>query len=178
LVGRWGQPDADELLGLVDELVADGVADPKRIGVLGLSYGGLMVLSLIARHPRRFAAAVCENPVSDFVSFVGASDLGWFIGKRGAGFADAPMDLPAIVEGSPWTRLDAVRVPLLLLQSDDDLRCPPVQTDLVFQILRSRGRTVEMVRYPEESHYLMGFGRPDRRSDRIQRIVDWFEHNL
>jgi dipeptidyl aminopeptidase/acylaminoacyl peptidase len=49
---------------------------------------------------------------------------------------------------------------------------------MAFAILRSRGRTVEMVRYPEESHFLCGFGRPDRRVDRIERIVDWLTRYL
>ena len=64
------------------------------------------------------------------------------------------------------------------MQCEDDIRCPPVHSDLVFAILRSRGRPVEMVRYPGESHYMVGIGRPDRRVDRIERIVDWFVRSL
>ena len=65
-----------------------------------------------------------------------------------------------------------------MLQSEQDLRCPAIQSELVFAMLRQRGRTVEMVRYPDESHYLAGIGRPDRRIDRIERIVGWFTTHL
>ena len=68
--------------------------------------------------------------------------------------------------------------PLLLLHCDGDLRCPPVQSEIAFAILRSRGRTVEMVRYPDEPHYLAAIGRPDRRVDRIERIIDWLTRYL
>ena len=49
---------------------------------------------------------------------------------------------------------------------------------MVFAILRSLGREVEMIRYPGESHVMLAIGRPDRRVDRIERIVDWFEKHL
>jgi dipeptidyl aminopeptidase/acylaminoacyl peptidase len=68
--------------------------------------------------------------------------------------------------------------PLLLLQAEDDQRCPDVQTEIAFTILRRLGRTVEMVRYPDEFHLLLDSGRPDRRVDRLERIVDWFERYL
>jgi dipeptidyl aminopeptidase/acylaminoacyl peptidase len=70
------------------------------------------------------------------------------------------------------------KAPLLLLQADGDLRCPAPQTDLAFSMMRLLGRTVEMVRYPLESHLLLQMGRPDRRVDRLERIVDWFERHL
>ena len=68
--------------------------------------------------------------------------------------------------------------PLLLLQSEDDLRCPPEQSEILFAILRSRGVRTQMVRYPGESHFLAGIGRPDRRVDRIRRTVEWFREYL
>jgi dipeptidyl aminopeptidase/acylaminoacyl peptidase len=58
------------------------------------------------------------------------------------------------------------------------MRCPADQTELVFAALRKLGRPVEMVRYPEESHLLGFSGRPDRRVDRLERIVAWFGRHL
>lgn len=174
IVGRWGGPDGEDIDRLVNWAVEAGVADPSRIGLLGLSYGGFLVLDLLSRHPNRFAAGVCENPVSDLVGFFASSDIGWFAGDRGAGLELPPVDPAPWLERSPWCRLHKVEVPLLLLQSEGDLRCPPGQTDLAFAILRSLERRVEMVRYPQEPHYMVGVGRPDRRVDRIRRIVDWF----
>ncbi len=178
IVGQWGGPDGEDVGRLVGWAVEAGLADPGRIGLLGLSYGGFMVLDLLGRHPNRFAAGVCENPVSDFVGFFGSSDIGWFVADRGAGLDLPPLDPGTWVDRSPWCRLHEVVAPVLLLQSEADLRCPPGQTDLAFAILRSLGRRVEMVRYPQEPHYMVGVGRPDRRVDRIRRIVEWFGAHL
>jgi dipeptidyl aminopeptidase/acylaminoacyl peptidase len=79
---------------------------------------------------------------------------------------------------SPVAQIHRNTAPLLLLQCDGDLRCPPVNSEIVFAILRRLGRPVEMVRYPEEFHLLVSVGRPDRRVDRLERIVDWFRRYL
>jgi dipeptidyl aminopeptidase/acylaminoacyl peptidase len=68
--------------------------------------------------------------------------------------------------------------PLLLLQSGDDLRCPPEQSETLFTILRSRGVRTQMVHFPCESHFLAGIGRPDRSVERMRRIVEWFREYL
>lgn len=176
--GRWGDPDADDVLRVVDWAVEQGLADRARIGVLGLSYGGFMTNWLLGHHPGTFAAAVSENPVTDMLGMYGTSDFGVSIG-RGAVGHDNPWDDPnAFIQRSPFASMHHNHAPLLLLQCEQDLRCPQGQTELVFTILRSLGRKVEMVRYPGESHVLLLIGRPDRRVDRIERIVKWFEEHL
>ena len=83
-----------------------------------------------------------------------------------------------MIDRSPGALLHRNTAPLLLLQAEGDLRCPAGQTEIAFTMLRKLGRTVEMVRYPEESHLMLLLGRPDRRVDRLERIVDWFERYL
>jgi dipeptidyl aminopeptidase/acylaminoacyl peptidase len=68
--------------------------------------------------------------------------------------------------------------PLLLLQSEDDLRCPPAQSETIFAILRSHWVRTQMMRYPGESHFLAGIGRPDRSVERMRQIVEWFREYL
>jgi dipeptidyl aminopeptidase/acylaminoacyl peptidase len=87
-------------------------------------------------------------------------------------------DFARMLDRSPGAQLHRNTAPLLLLQAEGDLRCPAGQTDIAFTMMRKLGRTVEMVRYPEESHLLLLIGRPDRRVDRLERIVDWFERYL
>jgi dipeptidyl aminopeptidase/acylaminoacyl peptidase len=87
-------------------------------------------------------------------------------------------DLARLLDRSPAVELHRNEAPLLLLQAEGDLRCPPDQSELAFAILRTLGRTVELVRYPEDSHLLFALGRPGRRVDRLERIVDWFERYL
>ena len=176
--GDWGGPDADDHRRVAAWAVEAGIAAPGRVGVLGLSGGGFMVNWLLGHHPGEFRAGVSENPVTDLVSEYGASDLTAYSDDRFIGVGRLPEDLPAFLRHSPYTQIHRNEAPLLLLQCEDDIRCPPVHSDLVFAILRSRGRPVEMVRYPGESHYMVGIGRPDRRVDRIERIVDWFVRSL
>lgn len=172
--GEWGRADAADLLLLIDRLVREGLVDRDRVGVVGLSYGGFMVNWLLGHHPGRFAAGVSENPVSDLVAEFGSADFGSDIGLAAAGSV-LPSDAPdAWREGSPSSKIHLNEAPLLLLQAENDLRCPPVNSEIVFAIMKTLGRQVEMVRYPGESHAMFESGRPDRRVDRLERIVDWF----
>ena len=178
LHGRWGDPDGSDLLALVDWAVAQGLTSPGKIGILGLSYGGFMVNWMLGHFPERFAAGVSENPVTDMISELGGSDFGTLMDQTAVGVGSLPEDIDEFLRRSPYTLIHKSRAPLLLLQAEQDLRCPAIQSELVFAMLRQRGRSVEMVRYPNESHYLPGIGRPDRRVDRIERTVEWFRAHL
>ena len=176
--GRWGEVDGSDHLQLADWAVESGLADPERIGVMGLSGGGYMTNWLLGHHPGRFRAGVSENPVSNWVSWYGGSDLSGYTDERFAGIGRLPEDIDAFLAASPFMKIHQNTAPLLLLQAEDDLRCPPEQSETLFAILRSRGVRTQMVRYPGESHFLAGIGRPDRRVDRMRRIVEWFREHL
>ena len=176
--GAWGDADASDLLLLVDRIVRMGLADRRRVGVLGLSYGGFMVHWLLGHFPGRFAAGVSENPVTDLISEFGNSDFGSDMGIVAAGTALPSDSFTAWIERSPSSKIHLNEAPLLLLQCEDDLRCPPVNSEIPFVILKTLGREVEMVRYPGESHVMFIIGRPDRRVDRMERIVGWFQEHL
>jgi acylaminoacyl-peptidase len=177
LHGRWGVPDGADLIAAIDRMVAKGLADPDRIGVLGLSYGGFMVHHLLGAHPGRFKAAVSENPFTLAPADLGAGDSGHMMEEE-TGVGPWPTDLEGWLALSPAMRIHRNTAPLLLLQADHDVRCPPVHSEIAFAILRQRGVTVEMIRYPEESHTMLAIGRPDRRVDRLERILGWFSTHL
>jgi dipeptidyl aminopeptidase/acylaminoacyl peptidase len=176
--GHWGEVDGSDHLHLVHWAVESGLADPRRVGVMGLSGGGYMTNWLLGHHPGRFRAGISENPVSNWVSWYGGSDLTGYTDERFVGIGRLPEDIEAFLAASPFMKIHQNTAPLLLLQSEDDLRCPPEQSEILFAILRSRGVSTQMVRYPGESHFLAGIGRPDRRVDRIRRIVEWFRKYL
>ncbi len=176
--GNWGDRDASDILRLAAWAVDQGLADPGRIGLLGLSYGGYMTTWLLGRHPGRFRAAVSENPVTDLLGELGTADLGWAIAPSVVGLESPWDDWERMLDRSPLHEIHRNEAPLLLLQAENDLRCPPGQSDAVFAILKLLGRRVELVRYPDESHRLLSAGRPDRRVDRLERIVDWFARYL
>lgn len=171
--GQWGGPDASDHMAAIDWAIREGIADPARVGVFGLSGGGYMTAWLLGHEPGRFAAAVAENPVTDLISMFAGSDLAMHYDERFVGVGQLPENIDAFLRHSPFMYLHRNEAPLLLIQCEGDRRCPPMQSEMAFHILKSRGRTVQMVRYPDESHYLVGYGRPDRRVDRLDRIVDW-----
>ena len=176
--GRWGEVDGSDHLCLVDWAVEAGLADPERVGVMGLSGGGYMTTWLLGHHPGRFRAGVSENPVSNWVSWYGGSDLAGYTDERFVGIGRLPEDIDAFLTASPFMAIHHNTAPLLLLQAEGDLRCPPEQSEILFAILRSRGAPTQLVRYPDEPHFLAGIGRPDRRVDRLRRIVGWFQEHL
>ena len=179
LEGVWGDPDGSDLMRIIDWAVDEqGIANRKQIGIMGLSYGGFMTNYMLAKHPGMFAAAVSENPVTDLLGEWATSDFGRFIGRRAIETQNPWDDLEAFLSRSPFVRMHLNHTPLLLLQAENDLRCPPGNSEMVFHILRTLGREVEMIRYPDESHVMFAIGRPDRRVDRIERIVGWFQKHL
>jgi dipeptidyl aminopeptidase/acylaminoacyl peptidase len=179
LEGRWGEPDGSDLQRVIDWAVDEmRITDRGTIGIMGLSYGGFMTNYMLANHPGTFAAAVSENPVTDLLGEWATSDFGRYIGRRAIQVQNPWEDMQKFLARSPATNMHINHAPLLLLHAENDMRCPPGNSELVFHILRTLGREVEMVRYPGETHIMLGIGRPDRRVDRIQRIVDWFTEHL
>lgn len=176
--GNWGEIGGSDILRLIDWAVDEGLADRSRIGVMGLSHGGYLSTWLLGSHPGVFKAAESENPVSNWVSWYGGSDLQGYTDERFVGIGRLPEDVHEFLAQSPFMQIHRNTAPLLLLQSEGDLRCPPEQSETLFTILKSRGVTTQMVRYPGEPHFLAGIGRPDRRVDRMRRIVEWFERYL
>ncbi len=177
LFGRWGVPDSSDLLATVDHLAAEGLVDPDRVGLLGLSYGGFMVNHLLGAFPGRFRAGVSENPFTEAIADLGAGDSGLTMEVE-TGVGPLQEDLEGWFALSPALRIHLNHAPLLLLQAEDDVRCPPVHSQIVFSILQQLGRTVELVRYPGEHHIMAMDGRPDRRVDRLERILGWFQTHL
>jgi hypothetical protein len=108
----------------------------------------------------------------------GTGSPGWTIAPGAAGIESPGEDWTRLLAHSPVRDIHRNEAPLLLLQAENDHRCPPGQSEVAFTILRRLGRRVELVRYPDESHLLFAAGRPDRRVDRLERIVDWFARYL
>lgn len=178
LFGAWGGPDAADCHAVLDWLCAQGLSDPDRLGVTGLSYGGFLTNWLVATSDR-FKAAVSENGVANQVSAWAGSDCGATY-NRAAGLGDplTPAGVEHLWAQSPLAHAAAIRTPLLLLQGESDLRCPASDAEQLFIALRVLEREVEYVVYPESFHEYRTYGRPDRRIDRHERQLAWFERFL
>ena len=172
----WGSVDYDDCMAVIDEAVRRfDFIDGQRLGVIGGSYGGYMT-SWIVGHTDRFEAAVSERAVNQFVSQWGSSDLGWDL--RGYIGAFLFEDVEAYLRMSPATHAESIRTPLMLLHSENDLRCPVEQAEQLFVTLRLLRRPVELVRFPGESHELTRSGSPMHRVQRFELVLEWFDRYL
>ncbi|MBA3944342.1 MAG: S9 family peptidase [Herpetosiphonaceae bacterium] len=171
IIGDWGNLDYGDLMAGVDAAVAQGLADPERLGVCGLSGGGNLS-SWIVGQTARFKAAVPENPVTNWVSFYGVSDIGpWFAVEELGG---KPHEIPEVYRRcSPITYAHRCTTPTLLVQGEADYRCPAEQSEQFFAVLKANGCPVEMLRLPASSH--AGSIRGDLALRRAQNdaLLEW-----
>jgi dipeptidyl aminopeptidase/acylaminoacyl peptidase len=172
----WGSVDYEDCMAVIEEAVRRfDFVDGERLGVIGGSYGGYMT-SWIIGHNDRFKAAVSERSVNQFVSEWGSSDFGWdFKGYLGSYLHE---DTDAYLRLSPATYAENIHTPLLILHSENDLRCPIEQGEHLFTTLRLLKRPVEMVRFPAESHELTRSGSPVHRVQRFRIVLEWFDRYL
>jgi dipeptidyl aminopeptidase/acylaminoacyl peptidase len=172
----WGTVDYEDLTAVVDEaLQRFDFCDPERLGVLGGSYGGYMT-SWIVSHTDRFRAACSERAVNNFVLEGGSSDISHATKSFvGAHWFEAP---EVYLKLSPSSYAANITTPLLILHSEDDLRCPVGNAEDLFTILRILRREVELVRFPAESHELTRSGSPVHRQMRFELILEFFERHL
>jgi len=172
----WGTVDYEDCMAVVDEaLKRFEFLDSDRLGVIGGSYGGYMT-SWIVGHTDRFQCAISERAVNQFMSEGEESDFGTlFKSEIGAYFWEAP---DAYLKHSPATYAKNIVTPLLILHSENDLRCPVGQAEGLFAILRTLKREVEFVRFPVEGHELSRSGNPVHRVMRFEIILDWLGRYL
>jgi dipeptidyl aminopeptidase/acylaminoacyl peptidase len=165
----WGGRDYEDVMAGVDAVIAKGVADPERLGVMGWSYGGFMT-SWIIGHTKRFKAAVAGAAVTNLWSYTGTSDSLSFV--------------PDFFKGEPWqvfekyrahspmTYAGAMKTPTLILHGQVDLRVPISQGYELFNALKRQGVPVKMVTYPRMPH---GPTEPKFMLDIMNRHVEWMD---
>jgi dipeptidyl aminopeptidase/acylaminoacyl peptidase len=172
----WGTVDYDDVMSAIDEALRRfDFLDPERMGVLGGSYGGYMT-SWIVSHTNRFKAACSERAVNHLLSAFGSSDLFWVFGRHFGGW---PWDdVQAYLEHSPASHAQAIETPLLILHSEQDLRCDVEQAEHLFVTLRLLRKPVELVRFTSEGHELTRSGSPVHRVRRFEVLLEWFERHL
>ena len=172
----WGSVDADDILTVLDAVLARHPAvDPARLGVIGGSYGGYLTSWLIA-HSDRFAAACSERSVNNLLSEEWTSDIATvFRTEIGVNHLDDPEEYMRM---SPIRFVGNIHTPLLIMHSEDDLRCPISQAEELFVALRMLNRDVEFVRFPGEGHELSRSGSPIHRRQRFEIQLEFFGRHL
>ena len=168
----WGGGDYRDLMAGVDKVIATGVADPERLGVMGWSYGGYMT-SWIITQTKRFKAASVGAGVTNLVSFTGTADIPGFIPDyMGAEFWD---NLEIYRAHSAMYNIKGASTPTLIQHGEADERVPISQGYELYNALKRQGVTVKMVTYPRTPH---GPREPKLVLDVGQRNVEWFAKQL
>jgi dipeptidyl aminopeptidase/acylaminoacyl peptidase len=172
LHGAWGTVDADDVLAFLDAALADPALDAHRVGVMGGSYGGYLTAVLIAGSAR-FAAAVVDRAFLDPVSFVGSSDVGWYLVDAHLGADPARQ-----AAQSALARAGDITTPTLVVHAEQDWRCPVEQAQRLYVELKRRGVPSELLLFPGEGHELSRSGRPRHRLARLEHVLRWWDRWL
>jgi dipeptidyl aminopeptidase/acylaminoacyl peptidase len=169
----WGDGPTRDVVAGIEALVADGRADPGRLGLTGGSYGGYLTNWIIARD-HRFRAAVTCRSVTDMTTLMLTGDIASGDWAR-MEFGVAPWEDDAYYrEISPLTRAHEIRTPLLIQHAENDIRTTVAQAEALFTVLRSLRRPVRFMRVPGETHELTRSGAPFRRVENMVQVRDWF----
>ncbi|MFK7960731.1 MAG: prolyl oligopeptidase family serine peptidase [Phycisphaerales bacterium] len=172
----WGEGPGGDVLAALDEVVNDDWVDRDRLFVTGGSYGGYLVAWIVG-NDQRFSAAVAQRGVYHLSTFYGEGNA-WRLLEAEMGGKPWEDRLEAVLRReSPFTYVDRIRTPLLIMHGDNDLRTGVSQSEMLYRALADLGRPVEYVRYPDTSHGLSRTGPPKRRMDRLARIVEFFERH-
>lgn len=172
----WGEDDFRDVMAGIDEVQRRGAADPERLGITGISYGGFMTNWALG-HTDRFRAGVSVNGVSSQVSMFGVSDMSalWLPYEFGGTFWESDETWQRYRYHSPITYVDQIQAPLLLIQSESDYRCPVEQGEQMLTALRVRRQIVELIRFPGASHVIASSGTPLQRYLQWKLALDWFD---
>jgi dipeptidyl aminopeptidase/acylaminoacyl peptidase len=170
----WGGEDLEDVARGAAWLGDQKLADPARIGVYGVSYGGYLTLMSLALRPDRFAAGVSVVGVVSWKTMVETTrgDLREYLVRE---LGDPAKDADLYRDRSPLTHASKIRAPLLVLQGENDPRVPRSEAEQVTKALRDGGKPHEYHVYPGEGH---GFRTTENRIDALRRALDWFDRHL
>ena len=153
---------------------ASGVGDPERVGIMGGSYGGYMVMAGLSEYPQRFAAGANLFGVVNFETFFAHTEP-WMAAISKVEYGDPATQLEMLRSLSPIHKVDRVVAPTIVLHGANDTNVPVVEAEQVVESLRRRNVPVEYVLFPDEGH---GWRKTTNRVRSTVAIVEWFERHL
>lgn len=169
IFASWGQRDVEDDLAALDDAIARGIADPERLGVGGWSYGGMSTNYLIAT-TTRFKAAVSGASISNILAGYGTDQyIRDYEYELGSPWAHPEAWLKV---SYPFLHADKIKTPTLFLCGENDYNVPLLNSEQMYQALRTLGVPTELVIYPGQFH---GLKTPTYILDRYQRFLAWFD---
>lgn len=181
LIGQIGQQDVKDVQRAVQfALQTDVTLDPERLAVFGGSHGGFLSCHLIGQFPDVYRACAVRNPVVNAATLLGTSDIvDWRYSSVGLEFSYEHIPtaeaLAAMLERSPITHAPKMKCALLLMLGGRDRRVSPHQGLELYRALKSRGRNVRLLWFPEDGHSL---SRVDTQTDCFLNTVLWLQEHL
>jgi dipeptidyl aminopeptidase/acylaminoacyl peptidase len=176
---EWGRKMQDDVTWSVKYLVEKGIADPKRVGIFGGSYGGYATLAGVAFTPDLYAAAVELFGPSNLITLMESIPPYWEAGRQmfyqRMGNPTTPDGKALLVERSPLTSAAKIKTPLMIAQGANDARVNHAESEQIVIALRDRGFPVEYLLIPDEGH---GFARPVNNMATIMATEKFFAQYL
>jgi|CXWL01.1.fsa_nt_gi dipeptidyl aminopeptidase/acylaminoacyl peptidase len=168
----WGVGDYQDIMTGVDHVIAMGVADPNKLGVMGWSYGGYMT-SWIVTQTKRFKAASAGAPVTNLMSFNGTADIPGFVPDY---FGGQSWEIPDVYsKHSAMFNIKGVTTPTLIQHGEADVRVPISQGYEFYNALKAQGVPTRMIVLPRQPH---GPNEPKMQLAAMQSNLEWFEKYL
>lgn len=175
--GRYGEIDYEDLMTFVDKAIEKyPQINPNKMAIYGGSYGGFMTNWTIG-HTNRFKAAVSQRSISNWTSFYGVSDIGYYFAPDQTG-ANPWDNMEKMWDESPIKYANKASTPTLFIHADCDYRCPLEQGLQMFNKLKLNSVDTRMVVFHGENHELSRSGKPKARIKRLTEIKDWFDKHL
>ena len=163
-----------DIKSTIDWLVSTGTADPERIGIMGGSYGGYMVMAGLAEYPDEIAAGANLFGVVNFATFFAHSEP-WMAAISKVEYGDPDTEAEMLASLSPINRVDRVVSPTIVLHGANDTNVPVIEAEQVVENLERRGVPVKYVLFPDEGH---GWRKTVNRITSTVEIVNWFGEHL
>lgn len=154
--------------------VASGLADPRRLAVMGHSYGGYLTLASLVWHPHLFRTGVTVCGMSDFATFYAGTEP-WLAESAVHKYGHPERDGALLRALSPMSRVDALRVPLLAVHGEHDTNVPPGESEQIVRAARARGLVAELLLLRDEGH---DFRRADSRRLFRRAAAEWMQRWL
>ena len=172
LFAKWGEPDFDDEMAVVDEAVRMGAADADRLGVGGWSYGGILTNYVISK-TARFKAATSGASASNILAGYGTDHYQYeYESELGLPWKNTEAYLKL---SGPFLKADQIKTPTLFLCGEADMNVPLLNTEQMYQAVRRLGVPTELVIYPGQNH---GLTKPSYIKDRYERYVKWYDAYL
>ena len=149
---EWGGKMHEDLIDAVDWLVKEGIADPKKIAIMGGSYGGFSTLAGLTLTPDVFVAGVSSVGISNLISHHDNYPPYWSKARFRTRVGDPKKDEDMLKSRSPLFNVDKIRAPLLIVHGANDVRVKASESEQMVAAMRAAGKPVEYFLYPDEGH--------------------------